>query len=195
MLNMILIYFRNRRISLLAFLILPLVFLAIGDLNLLFISYVTCITSFIFMFDNFTYSLALPISRKNIVRGNYLAYIILVITNISYLLALVHLAKRCYNLETDGSFSLLGVLYSIDILAIFSIHIPISIRDKVKSNYKLINRFPVISIIFILVISHYEDSLEAINIIYHLVFTIITVGFFFFIGYRNSLKNIEKIDF
>lgn len=195
MLDMMLIYFRNRRILLLSLIVLPLVFIAIGNPNLPFLSFISISSGFVFLFDNFSFSMTLPISRKDIVKGNYLAYLVLVITTISYLLAILFLAKRYFHLETDGSFSLLGVLYSLDILAVFSLYIPISIRKQRQYLKRIVNLFPAIGFTLILIIYSFADYIDALNIIYHVVLTIITVGLFFFIGYSNSLKNIELIDF
>jgi hypothetical protein len=194
MYDMILNYFSNRRILLLSFIVIPFIFIAIGNPNLLFLSFITFSTSFVFIFDNFTYSIALPISRKDIVKGNYLGYLILVITHIGYILALLYLAKRYFHLKTDGSFSILGVLYSIDILAIFSLYIPLAIRNKAQLN-RWIGLFPAVGYSFILIISFYSDYLEGISIFYHLILTVVVVLFFFFLGFRDSVKNIERIDF
>ena len=193
--NIILIYFRNIRLMILSFIIIPFIFIGLGNFSMLIISFMTFVIYFTTIYDNFNYALCLPISRRDIVKGNYLGYFILVLTNIVYLFTISELGKRFINVKIEGINSLLGAIYSISILAVFSLYIPFTIRYRDKLNNRFVGIFPIAGFILISVVYHYADYLARFNIIYHLLLMFIIVSVFFFLGFRDSLKNIEKVDF
>lgn len=194
MLNIMLKYSRNRVILLWAYLIYPAIFITIGNLNIWFLSVITFCLNFIIIFDDLKITIGLPISRSDIVKGNYIAYFILSIINLSYLFSLIYLVSKYLPYEADKSFSLIGLLHSINILAIYSLVIPLSVRNKLSQNYRWVNFYPAIGYLVMIPLMIYIDKLQNIKLIYHLIFTIGLTPSLFIYGYRNSLKNIELID-
>ncbi len=195
MINFILIYYRNIRLMILSFIIIPFIFIGLGKFSMLAISFMTFGVYFTSIFDNFNYALCLPISRRDIVKGNYLGYFILVLTNIIYLFTISEFGKKFLNLKIEGINSLLGAIYSISILAIFSLYIPFAIRYRNQHNYKFVGIFPIAGFLLMSVVYSFAGYLARINIIYHLLLMFLIVSFFLFIGFRDSIKNIEKVDF
>jgi hypothetical protein len=194
--NMILKYFRKQATLLFSLFVLPAVFILIGNTNLVFLAYISLTFAYIFMLDDFSYSLALPISRKDIVIANYLAYLILGVIIVFYMAGLLFTASKFFNLATDQSLSLLGILYTFNILAIFSIIIPLSIISKYNHFVSRIAFLPgVLGYLLMLPILNYFEYLAKINILYHLIFTLLLTSSLAYCGIKISLKKIESIDF
>ena len=194
--HMILKYFRKRATLLYSFLLIPAIFITIGNMNLVFLTYISFTFSFVFIFDDFSYAVALPISRKNIVIANYIAYAILALLNVTYLTSVLFLGNRFFSISTDLSLSLIGILYSINILGVFSLYIPLSIISK---DNPVVARFSYLIIVlgYLLIspILHYFEVLAKINVAYHIIFTLILVSSLTYYGVKTSLKKIETIDF
>lgn len=194
--NMILKYFRKQATLLFSLFVLPAVFILIGNTNLVFLAYISLTFAYIFMLDDFSYSLALPISRKDIVIANYLAYLILGVIIVFYMAGLLLTASKFFNLATDQSLSLLGLIYTFNILAIFSIIIPLSIISKYNHFVSRIAFLPgVLGYLLMLPILNYFEYLAKINILYHLIFTLLLISSLAYCGIKISLKKIESIDF
>jgi len=194
--HIILKYFRRRATLLYSFLLIPAIFITIGNMNLVFLTYVSFTFSFVFIFDDFSYAVALPISRKNIVIANYLAYTILALLNLTYITSILFLGNRFLGFSTGQSLSIIGILYSINILGFFSLYIPISIISKdnpIVARYS----FFIIPLGYLLIspILHYFEVLANINVVYHILFTLLLVTSLSGYGIKISLKKIEVLDF
>lgn len=187
-------YSRNRVILLYSYLIFPAIFITIGNLNIWFLSAISFGFSFVMIFDDLKYTIGLPISRADIVKGNYLAFFILSVINISYLFILIYLVTRYLPCEADESFSLVGLLHTINILGIYSLIIPLAIRSKISLYYRWVNFYPVVGYLVMIPLMMYIDKLQNISLIYHLIFTVGLTSVLFIYGFRDSLKSIELID-
>ena len=195
MFNIAMKFFRNKEILFYCFLFIPFIFILIGNRNLVFISFISVALSFTITYDDFAFTVALPVSRKSIVKGNYLAYLLLILIHLTYLGIILYVIKNYFHLETDDSFSLLGFLYSINLLAIFSLIIPLTLRSKLSNNTLIIRFFPVTGFLLMLPFISDFEFLNSINILVHFGITIIIVLLSFLVGYRDSLKTIAKIEF
>ncbi len=195
MLNIMLKYLRNSRILLFTYLVIPATFILIGNLNLWFLSIVTFNFSFMILFDDLNYTIGLPVKRSDIINGNYLAYFILATINISYLFLLIYLVTSFLPYETDESFSLIGFLYCLNSLALYSLIIPFSIKEKISINYRWVKIYPAVGFLMMLPLLAYIDILLEISLIYHLIFTILFISTIFIYGYKDSLKTVELLDF
>ncbi len=194
--NMILKYFRKRVTLITSFFFIPAIFIAIGNMNLVFLTYMSFTFSFVFIFDDFSYAVALPISRRDIVLANYLAYMILALTNLIYITSVLFLGSRFLNFSTDSSLSLIGVLYSLNILGIFSLFIPISIISKYNQIVAKFS-FLIVPLGFLLMFPflQFYDVLAKTNILYHIIFTLLLVSISSYYGIKTSIKKIQVIDF
>lgn len=194
--HMILKYFRKRLTLLFSFLIIPAVFIIIGNLNLVFLVYMSFTFSFAFIFDDFSYAVALPISRKDIVIANYTAYWILAFLHTFYISSVLFLGMKFLNFATDQSLSLLGILYSLNILGVVSLIIPFSlecfINQRIKSYAGL---FTASGFLLMFPILAYFDVINKLSIIYQFIFTISLIGLITHLGIKSSLKKIQLIDF
>lgn len=193
---MILKYFRRRATLLYSFLLIPAIFITIGNMNLVFLTYVSFTFSFVFIFDDFSYAVALPISRKNIVIANYIAYSILALFNVAYITSILLLCNRFLSFSTDQSLSIIGILYSINILGFFSLYIPISIISK-DNPFVAKYSFFILPLGYLLIspILHYFDVITKIDVVYHIIFTLLLVTSLSGYGIKISLKKIEVLDF
>lgn len=194
--HMILKFFGKKIILLFSFLIIPAIFIAIGNLNLVFLIYMSFTFSFAFVFDDFSFTVALPISRRDIVISNYLAYWILALLNTVYISSVLFFGMKLLDFSTDQSLSLLGILYSIDIIALFSLIIPFTLQGIIDPRIKrLAGLFVAAGYLFMFPFFYFFEFINRFNSVYQLIFTTFLVGILSYIGIKSSLKKIHQIDF
>src|SRR5690554_5464216 len=119
MYNLLMSFWRDNKLMFM-FLLTPILLFILKELNFFFLSVYVVLISLLKVDNDLTFVIALPISRKSVVLGNYLFYGLLSLFYLTYLGITAYLLKRFLNLELNASFSLTGFIMVINYLAIFS---------------------------------------------------------------------------
>lgn len=198
MYNLLMSFWRDNKLMFM-FLLTPILLFILKELNFFFLSVYVVLISLLKVDNDLTFVIALPISRKSVVLGNYLFYGLLSLFYLTYLGITAYLLKRFLNLELNASFSLTGFIMVINYLAIFSLAIPFLLLFKLKHNSHYKNITMVIGIVFAAgvntVFAFGFDFFDNLNLFLHLGVSLVFISLIFAIGYRYSLNTINKLEF
>lgn len=198
MYNFLMSLWRNKKM-LFVFLLTPILLIISSNFSPFFLSMLIVMSSLIKFDDDLTFVIALPISRKSVVQGNYLFYGLFSLFYLTYLGICSYLLKMLLSVELDESFSLTGFIMVINYLAIFSLAIPLLLQLKLKANSHFQNIIMVIGIALYFVVNTVFafgfDFFDKLNLFVYLGVSLVFISLIFAIGYRYSLKLINKLEF
>lgn len=181
------------------------IFILIGNRNFIFIAvmnYTNYLSVNNIFFDTPLLS-ALPISRKDIVKGNYLTLIFSAIGVLIFTGTALMIAEKLFHLDIGNNLSLTNILGGVIALSLHSIFISpfylIMTNKMDNNNSKMYGRLWVVPYIIviglILLLRKYYDQIATINGSIQITFTLVLALFIYIGGIIYSTKKIKTLDF